>query len=225
MTHARVIKLQYNPLTQKRYSFIQKTNNRQQLRSLFSGRIAPSKILLREGFILPFLKSPVVAFILKCLVSLSIGYILYVSFPNHQFYWTLISVLIVTAPDPKDSVKFAFDRMKANIIGSISGLLLFIINGPGLLLMATGVVVTIAICSQLKLLSVSRTALAAMLIVMIRGKNANDWGIALERMGCVIMGCVIVLCVSIIFDYIAKNYNGINITTADLQTKQIKLKT
>jgi uncharacterized membrane protein YccC len=210
MNQARVINLLHYPRIKKRVSFLQKAPNKKVLK-VKAISIVHTKIHSLKHLVLRSLKSAIFFYMLKCLVSLSVGYILYVSFPNHLFYWTLISILIVTAPDPKDSVKFAFDRMKANIIGSITGLLLFVINGPVLLLMATGVVMTIAICSQLKLITVSRTALAAMLIVMIREKNGNDWKIALERMGCVIMGCVIVLVVTIFFNYIAKRHQGIKV--------------
>jgi regulator of ribonuclease activity A len=151
-----------------------------------------------------YLKSPFFIYILKCLSGLSIGYWLFISFPHHQFYWTIISILIVISPDPKDSTRLALDRMKANTIGSITGLLMFLINQPGLLLMAVGVVITIAICSLLKLMSVGRSALVALLIVMIHEKNGNSWEIALERMGCVIAGCVIALVITIIFDYFTR---------------------
>ena len=36
---------------------------------------------------LQYLKSPIVIYTVKCLIGLSIGYWLFVSFPNHQFFW------------------------------------------------------------------------------------------------------------------------------------------
>jgi uncharacterized membrane protein YgaE (UPF0421/DUF939 family) len=113
-------------------------------------------------------------------------------------------VILVTAPDPKDSVRLALDRMAANVIGSVIGIALFFINGPGLLMMAIGVVITILICSVLKLTSAIRTALAAMLIVMLYETHTHSWKVAVERMGCVIIGCIIALVVSVIFGYLIR---------------------
>jgi len=158
------------------------------------------------------LNSPVFFYTLKCLVALSVGYWFFTRFPNHEFYWTLISLLLVMAPDSKDSVKLSFDRMKANTIGSITGLILFVMPRPVFFLLSLGVIITITICSILKLMNVGRTALAAMLIVMIHEKNGNNWEVALERMGCVILGCIIALVVSFIFGLFEKKYltGGIN---------------
>ena len=149
-------------------------------------------------------KSPVFIYMIKCLLGLSAGYWLFVKFPNYPFYWTLISILLVMAPDPKDSSKLALERVIANMIGSGIGLLLFIINAPGLLLMGIGIIATITICSLLKLLTIGRSALAAMLIVMIHEKSGNTWQIALERLGCVALGCTIALLISISFGYLTK---------------------
>jgi len=159
---------------------------------------------------LQFLKSPVFIYTIKCLLGLGIGYWLYISFPHHEFYWTMISVLLVMAPDPKDSSKLAFDRMKANLIGSLIGLILFVINGPNLLLLSIGVIATIGLCSLLKLLPVGRMALAAMLIVMIHEKSGSTWEVALERVGCVVMGCIIAIGISFIFGYLTKDKSAVS---------------
>jgi hypothetical protein len=61
-----------------------------------------------EGFI----------YIMECIIGLCICYTLYKVFPQHQFYWSMVSVLLVIAPDGKNSNRLAFDRMKANVLGS-----------------------------------------------------------------------------------------------------------
>ena len=108
------------------------------------------------------------------------------------------------APDSHDSSKLAFDRVKANAIGSVIGLLLFVSGGPPLLMMAIGIVTTIIICSLLKLMMIGRSALAALLIVAVHEKRGHAWEIAFERMGCVILGCVIALIISAILGYLTK---------------------
>jgi len=148
-----------------------------------------------------YFKAQIFIYILECIVGLSICYALYKLFPQHQFYWSMISVLLVIAPDSKDSARLAVDRMKANILGSSIGLLLFLIHRPDLLLVCIAVALTIVIGTFLKLNAALRTSLAALVIVMIHEEQRNSaWSIALERMGCVTLGCVIGLLVILIFN-------------------------
>ncbi|HKC66963.1 MAG TPA: FUSC family protein [Bacteroidia bacterium] len=149
-------------------------------------------------------KSPVFLYTLKCLLGLSIGYLLFIKFPRYPFYWTLVSILLVMAPDHHDSSKLALDRVKANMIGSTIGLLLFMVNGSELLMMGIGVITTISICYLLKILTIGKSALAAFLIVILHERHGNTWQVAVERLGCVALGCAIALIISAIFGYVAK---------------------
>jgi uncharacterized membrane protein YgaE (UPF0421/DUF939 family) len=113
----------------------------------------------------------------------------------------MISVVLVIAPDGKDSNRLAFDRIKANILGSSVGLLLFLIRIPNLFLICLGVMLTIAIGIFLKLNSALRSALSALVIVMIHEEGENStWHIGLERMGCVIVGCIVGLLITLAFN-------------------------
>src|ERR1700753_3207662 len=127
------------------------------------------------------IKLPVLVYMAKCLLGLSMGYWLFIKFPNYSFYWTLVSILLVMAPDHHDSSKLALDRVKANIIGSIIGLLLFMVNGSELLMMGIGVITTISICYLLKILTIGKSALAAFLIVILHERHGNTWQVAVER--------------------------------------------
>jgi uncharacterized membrane protein YgaE (UPF0421/DUF939 family) len=138
-------------------------------------------------------------YILECIVGLSICYMLYKNFPQHQFYWSMISAVLVIAPDGKDSDRLAFDRMKANILGSLIGLLLFLIHQPNLFLICIAVILTIIIGTFLKLNNALRSALSALVIVMIHEEEkSSTWHIAIERMGCVMLGCIIGLLITLI---------------------------
>jgi uncharacterized membrane protein YgaE (UPF0421/DUF939 family) len=140
-------------------------------------------------------------YILECIIGLCVSYTLYKCFPQHQFYWSMVSTVLVIAPDGKGSNQLAFDRMKANILGSSIGLLLFLIHQPNLLLISTAVILTIIIGTFLKLNTALRSALAAVVIVMIHEEDQNStWHIALERMGCVIIGCIIGLLITLAFN-------------------------
>ena len=143
-------------------------------------------------------------YIIECIIGLCICYTLYKYFPQHQFYWSIISVVLVIAPDSKNSNRLAFDRMKANILGSSIGLLLFLIHLPNLFLICIGVMLTIVIGTFLKLHTAMRSSLAALIIVMIHEAQQNStWHIALERMGCVMVGCIIGLLITVVFNFLA----------------------
>jgi uncharacterized membrane protein YgaE (UPF0421/DUF939 family) len=142
-----------------------------------------------------------VIYILQCILGLCICYTLYKCFPQHQFYWSMISVVLVIAPDSKDSNRLAFDRIKANILGSSIGLSLFLIHQPNLFLISIAVILTIIIGTFLKLHTALRPALAAVIIVMIHEEEkSSTWHIASERMGCVILGCIIGLLITLAFN-------------------------
>jgi uncharacterized membrane protein YgaE (UPF0421/DUF939 family) len=158
-----------------------------------------------------FYKPHIAVYILECILGLCICYTLYKCFPQHQFYWSMISVVLVIAPDGKDSNRLAFDRIKANILGSSVGLSLFLIRIPNLFLICIGVALTIVIGIVLKLNTALRPALAALIIVMIHEEGQNStWHIASERMGCVIIGCIIGLLITIAFNafHIPKNQSN-----------------
>lgn len=149
-----------------------------------------------------FLEIPFLVYLAKCVIGLTITYSIYVAFPQHQFFWSVISVLLAFSPDDKDAKKVAFDRMKANILGSVVGMILFLIHYPNLLFMGIGVILTIVIATALNIQSTTRSALAAVIIVLLYEQENASWHMALERMICVIIGCLIALLLTLLFDFI-----------------------
>lgn len=149
-------------------------------------------------------------YILKCLIGVSLCYVPYAYFPQHEFYWSIISVLLVLAPDHSDSNRLAMDRMKANIIGSVVGLSAFLVldHVPTLAVLCSAVIVNILVCYMLGLESTTRSALAALVIVLIQEKEQSNWITGFERMGCVIVGCVVAIVITYIFSFSAKIING-----------------
>lgn len=140
----------------------------------------------------------------KCLVGLSLCYFFYWLFPEYRLHWSIVSVLLVISPDDLDCKTLPISRMKANIVGSLVGLILFIIHTPNLLIMSIGVILTIVICYMIKLGAATRSALAALIIVLVQQLSDNSLISAFQRMGSVILGCVIALFVTYIFEHIAK---------------------
>lgn len=127
----------------------------------------------------------------KCVVGFIIGYSLYTAIPQYEVYWTLLSILLVLTPEDKDAKRLAFERMKANLIGSVVALVLFLIHKPNLTLIIIGVLAIIAICHVMNLLNVARTAMATLIIVLIYEQETTSWLGAVERLVCVVGGCLI----------------------------------
>jgi len=139
-------------------------------------------------------------YIVKCLVGVTIGYLLYKAFPRYssQFSWMLISILLSITHD--NSSKVAFDRMKGNIVGSIVGFLAFLLRNPAnLQTIGLGIVLTITLCFLLGLIEVSRTALVAFIIVVMNEEERSSWDVAAYRMASVIAGCLIGLVINFVF--------------------------
>ena len=147
----------------------------------------------------------VIIYPIKCVLGLCIGYLLYKHFPQHQFYWSMISVLLVLAPDGNDSNKLVFDRIRATILGSSIGLILFLIYTPNLFLICIGIVATISIGMRFKLDNAIRSALVSLVIVMIQEQKDGTWKAAVERIVCVIIGCFIALLLTLIVNLFIQN--------------------
>jgi uncharacterized membrane protein YgaE (UPF0421/DUF939 family) len=136
-------------------------------------------------------------YMLKCLVGVTVGYLLLKAFPKEsgQLSWMLISILLSITHD--NNSKAAYDRMRGNIAGSLVGLLVFFLhNPPNLLTVCIGVAVTITLCFCLDLIPVCRTALVAYIIVMIFAETHSTWFGPIYRMVSVVLGCVIGLVIN-----------------------------
>jgi uncharacterized membrane protein YccC len=138
-------------------------------------------------------------YVLKCLLGTLICYWFYARFPGHQLYWSIVSVLLVLAPEVRDSVHLSFTRMWANAIGAAVGLALYLTPLPTVPALCLAVVATIAVCHYLALGGAVRTALAALVIVYIQQSESRDWTIALERVGSVLLGCLVALALTLAF--------------------------
>ena len=138
-------------------------------------------------------------YILKCLLGTLVCYGFYAALPGHQLYWSIVSVLLVLAPGHHDSVQLALARIWANAIGAAVGLAFFLVPVPAVVALCGGVVATIGICHFFALGGPTRTALAALVIVFIQQSEAQDWTVALERVGSVLLGCLVALALTLLF--------------------------
>ena len=157
---------------------------------------------LLPGFTEQLEKGYYIQYILKCLIGSSVCYALYRLFPEHQFQWSIISLLLVIAPEEKDSFKLSLDRMKANIIGAVIGLAAILLYGMNLYVLLVSVLVTILFCTFIKLGNASRSALAALVIVLTDEEHMAGGNSAYERMFCVVAGYVIAMLITYVFIWI-----------------------
>ncbi len=140
-------------------------------------------------------------YLIKCLLGTVICYGLYVMIPQYHLYWSLVSVLLVLAPDHADSIKLPLARIKANLAGGTVGLLCYFLPLPPLVCLCVGVPLTIFICYGLGFGNATRSALAAIIIVFIQENESGHWRIAMERMGAVALGCLVALALTLLFHW------------------------
>lgn len=145
-------------------------------------------------------------YLIKCVTGVIICYILYKEFPRYPFYWAIVSVVIALSPD--NSNRQAVDRMKANILGCAVGLCLYPVHVPNLLLLCLGIVLTICVGITLQLTTTLRSAMAALVIVLIHEEQLKQWYLPLERVLCVVAGCLVALIVTLLFNQIARFFKS-----------------
>jgi uncharacterized membrane protein YgaE (UPF0421/DUF939 family) len=139
-------------------------------------------------------------YLLECLLGAAIGYGFYQVYPTLGI-WCLISIVLVLAPDRKDAMRLAKNRIKANLVGSTIGLCLFYLHATNFLMLCIGLVGSIVLCELLKLQAATRTAAVAVVIIMLHEPGKFFWEVAAERAGGVVLGCVIGVLITLVFHH------------------------
>lgn len=143
---------------------------------------------------------------IKCLLGTAICYGFYKAFPQYYLLWSIVSLLLVLAPDPGNSISLPIARIKANITGALVGLLCFTLPFHQLLNLLIGVVLTIFICSWLKFPTATRSALAALVIVLLQEFGKPMWSYALQRIFAVLLGCLVGLALTLAFQAVERKF-------------------
>ncbi|MNE18882.1 hypothetical protein D3C80_1119410 [compost metagenome] len=147
----------------------------------------------------------------KCSIGFLIGYQLYLGFPEYELYWTLLSIILVISPEAKDAHRLSIERFKSNLIGSGVGLICFLIHDPNIYMVVLGIILSIATCYLFNLMTVARTAIVALIIVLIHEQTQISWLAAVERFISVTTGCFIGLSITVvttvIITYLRKKAN------------------
>lgn len=90
-------------------------------------------------------------YITKCLIGTIVCYGFYKAFPQYYLSWSIVSLLLVLAPDWDNSISLPIARIKANITGALIGLSCFTLPLNQLTQVCVGVVLTIAVCTILRI--------------------------------------------------------------------------
>ncbi|TDS17388.1 FUSC family protein [Sphingobacterium paludis] len=150
------------------------------------------------------ISSPVLVYILRCLIGFSIGYVLYRNFAHFELFWSLLSIILVISPEETDSKRLSIERFKSNFVGSFVALLCIIINGNALYMIVIGIIITILVCRFFHIMNMARVAVVALLIIMIQPHQEELSYTPIFRFLSVAMGCLIGLTIVVSSAYVLR---------------------
>lgn len=137
------------------------------------------------------ISSPLIVYTIRCLLGFSIGYSLFLKYPEYELFWTLISIILVISPEEKDSRRLSIERFKSNLIGSSVALFCIHFIGSSLYAIIVGIITTIIVCRAFKVMNMARVALVTQLIIMIQPHHASIGEAPIYRFLSVGTGCLI----------------------------------
>lgn len=135
----------------------------------------------------------------KCLTGCLLGFAIAGVFTTADPTWFTLSTLLVLSPAGDEALPFTLDRIKANIAGGVSSIIVLLIGFQAEIGILIAIVFAIILCAFAGVMGVSRPALATVLIVMLHPTGAHVWDTALERLFAVIGGCVAGLAITYVF--------------------------
>ncbi len=121
-----------------------------------------------------------------------------------DYTWCLISVVLVLSPEGKDALELALTRIKANLVGAATGILILVLQIPTPWNIAAGAVISLFMCDRLKLNTGARSTLAAMIIILLYQEGTHFWDSALSRITAVVIGCLLGLIITYVFHSLIK---------------------
>ena len=141
-------------------------------------------------------------YISKCVTGCIIIFLLSWIFNYTDITWSIISVMLVLTPESDEAIPLAITRIKSNLIAGASSLLFLLFFPATPITIIVVIIVTILLCYKFKVMTGSRAAIAAVIIIMFHGIEYNQhsfWSVTLERISSVVIGCSIGLLVTILF--------------------------
>ena len=135
-------------------------------------------------------------YLVECVVGVANGF--YCFHKNAEAgAWVLVSTVMVLAPDRDEAINFAFNRIKANLIGAAVGLVLAFIHPSNIYVMALGVVLAATCCQLLNLKSAMRSATVGVILISLAPAGKSFYEVATARAIGVAMGCNIALLLTV----------------------------
>lgn len=156
---------------------------------------------------MPFNLNPerksIILYAAKCVTGWLLVYGFSLLFNYPEINWALISIILVLSPDEGEAVTLAITRIKANLLGASASLLCLLMGQPNVITIGVAFIVAIGLCYLFNLITASRTALAAVIIVMLQYtggiQQPHFWSVAFERIVAVGAGCAVGLLITLVF--------------------------
>src|SRR5262249_14260869 len=127
-------------------------------------------------------------YIIKCVAGTLAVFAISTLIHYKNLAWALISVVLVLSPERDDTIKIAFNRIKANAIGAGIGMLCLLTGYSNMWTICLAVAITLIASHFLNLDTSTRTALAATIIIMLHQPGTHLWNTAVDRLVAVMAG-------------------------------------
>jgi uncharacterized membrane protein YccC len=135
----------------------------------------------------------------KCIAAVAIVFWMAQVFQYQEIIWPLVSAILVLTPDSAEAVPLAAIRIGANLLASATSLLFMLAGAANFITLCAALVLTIVLCAVCRLMAGSRSALAAVVIIMLHEPGAHPWDAAVKRAASVIGGCLLGLAITLVF--------------------------
>ena len=157
-----------------------------------------------NAFLKRSVASPVLIYIIRCMIGFVIGYLLYTRVTEFELFWSFLSIMLVISPEEKDSKRLSIERFKSNFIGSTVALLCILTYGDSFFVIMIGIVITILVCRFFNIMNMTRVAIVALLVIMIPNHGADLSYTPVLRSVSVGIGCLIGLLIVISTSYLVR---------------------
>jgi uncharacterized membrane protein YccC len=137
----------------------------------------------------------------KCITAVLVVFGLGRLFDYQEIIWPLVSAILVLTPDSAEAVPLAAARIGANLIASAASLVFMFFGAASVVTICLALCLTIGLCWLFRLMAGSRSALAAVIIIMMHEPGAHPWDAAVKRAASVIGGCVLGLIITFVFHW------------------------
>jgi len=137
-----------------------------------------------------------VVYVAKCITGILLCSLIPLFTTWIDYPWSLISVVLVLSPEGTDALTLAITRIKANLVGAVTGVILLFSAMPHPYNIAVGAALSLFICDRLKLNAAARSTLAAVIIILLHSEGSHIWDSALSRIAAVALGCTLGLMVT-----------------------------